>query len=488
MRFLPSAVPALALGACARPLPPSPPPPAVTAQPAPVTVSTIEDDPDAGAAPFAGRDREIAAMVASVRPSRMRADVAALAGFGTRHSLSATESDQRGIGAARRWLKSRFQAIVPASGGRLRVEVQDYTAPAGKRIPKPWPMQNVLAVLPGTATGKAARTLVVSGHYDSRATDIMDAKSDAPGANDDASGVAVVLEACRALAPYRFKATIVFAAVSGEEQGLFGSTAIAAKLSKQGARVEGMITNDIVGQSVAASGRSDKRHVRLFSAGLPADAAQRDALLHVGAASDGPDRELARALDEAAQQYVTGFSPMLVFRADRYLRGGDQMPFHAAGVPAVRFTEVDEDFHHQHQDVRKEGGVQYGDLPRFVDADYMANVARVDIAALASIARAPLPPKEARLDVRDLAEDTTVLFTARPGVDYEVVARPTDAPRWTRHVPAGRSGSVTVPLSKDHWLFGVRAVDEAGHRSPAVFPLPLREGDAWPPGADAGVK
>ncbi len=487
MRFLLSGLPAIALCGCAHPLPPAPaPPPAATAQPAPVVVSTIEDEPDAGATPVAKRDREIAAMVASVRPARMRADVAALAAFGTRHSLSATDDDKRGIGAARRWLKLQFAAIVAASGGRLSVDDEDYTAPAGKRIPKPWPMQNVLAVLPGTAKGAAARTLVVSGHYDSRASDIMDAKSDAPGANDDASGVAVVLEACRALAPYRFKATIVFAAVSGEEQGLFGSTALAKKLANE--RVEGMITNDIVGQSVAASGRSDKHHVRLFSAGLPADAAKRDALLHVGATSDGPDRELARAIDEAAQKYVKDFSPMLVFRADRYLRGGDQMPFHTAGVPAVRFTEVDEDFHHQHQDVRKEGGIQYGDLPRFVDADYMANVARVDIAALASLARASLPPKEARLDVRHLAEDTTVLFTAAPGVDYEVVARPTSAPSWTRHFPAGQSGSVTVPLSKDHWLFGVRAVDKAGHRSPAVFPLPLREGDAWPPAADAGVK
>ncbi len=482
MRALPGLL--LAFSACGpAPLPPeNPRQPSATASVVSLQVSSLKQgEEDAGPARNPAGDPEIVAMVASVDAARLRADVGSLIAFGTRHSLSDVKSDQRGIGAARRWLRRRFAEIVPASHGRLRVEAEDFTAPAGKRIPKPWPMQNVLAILPGTATGPAARTLVVSGHYDSRASDVMDATRDAPGANDDASGVAVVLEACRALAPYRFEATLVFAAVSGEEQGLYGSTALADKLRADGVRVLGMITNDIVGESVAASGRSDKQHVRVFSAGLPADDKQRDALLAVGGESDGPDRELARAIDEAARTYVSGFSPLLVFRADRYLRGGDQLPFHAAGAPAVRFTEVDENFRHQHQDVRGDAG----DLPQFVDAAYMRDVARVDVAALASLARAPLPPSAVRLDVRDLAEDTTLLFVPGPdaSASYQVVARPTDAPTWTRTFPAGRSGSVSVPLSKDHWLFGVRAVDDAGHASPALFPTPLRAGEPWPPAA-----
>jgi hypothetical protein len=431
--------------------------------------------------PGAPIDDEISAMVRAVDGRRMLDDVRALAAFGTRHSLSDTKSNTRGVGAAARFLEARFREIAATSGGRLEVAMHDFVAPKGPRVPQPWPMQNVLATLPGTAAGAEARVLVVSGHYDSRASDIMNAAIDAPGANDDASGVAVVLEACRAMAPYRFEATLVFAAVSGEEQGLLGSQALVERL--KGARVEAMFTNDIVGNSRAASGRADTARVRVFSAGLPHDPALRDELLAIGGESDGPSRQLARAVREAAASYVSGFEALLVHRLDRYLRGGDHKPFHEAGAPVVRFTEVEENFHRQHQDVRTEGGVDYGDVAEHVDPAYMANVARVNVASLASLARAPMAPQKVRLDVRGLDEDTTLLYVPdeSPTVGYEVLARPTQAPLWTRSFPLDRSGRARIPLSKDHWIFALRAVGPKGHRSLPVLPLPLKAGDAWPP-------
>jgi hypothetical protein len=412
-------------------------------------------------------------MVAAIDGARMHADVRALAAFGTRHSLSDAKHEKRGVGAAARWLAARFGEMTPSSGGRLQVALEDFTAPAGPRIPKPWPMQNVVAVLRGSEPGRA---VVVSGHYDSRASDVNDATIDAPGANDDASGVAVVLEACRVMAPHRFSATVVFAAVTGEEQGLFGARALVERLKKDGITVDAMLTNDIVGASVAAGGRSDRGHVRVFSPGLPHDPALRDQFLSVGGEADGPSRQLARATAEATRSYVSGFDVLLVPRLDRYLRGGDHKPFHEAGFPAARLTEVDENFNRQHQDVRTEKGVEYGDLPEFVDPAYMANVAKVNVATLASLARAPAAPRGVQLDVRGLDEDTTLLFEPSEdrAVRYEVLARPAASSEWRDAFPADQSGRVRIPLSKDHFTFALRAIGPRGHRSLAVFPLPLR--------------
>lgn len=419
-------------------------------------------------------------MVRAVDPTRAKDVVTRLAAFGTRHSLSDQKSETRGIGAAARHVAARFREIAKESGGRLQVELSDYTAPKGPRVPKPWPMQNVVAVLPGN---DPKRVIVLTGHLDSRATDVMNATIDAPGANDDASGVAVVVEACRVMAAHHFEASLVFAAVSGEEQGLLGSTALVEKLKKDGVHVDAMLTNDIVGASRAASGRSDKHRVRVFSAGLPADAKERERYLAVGGEADGPGRQLSRAVEEAAFRYADGFAAMSVLRFDRYLRGGDHRPFHEAGVPAARLTEVDEDFRHQHQDVKTEAGVEYGDLPKFVDADYVANVARVNVAAVASLARAPAAPKHVRLDTRGLDEDTTLLFVPNPtpGVSYQVLARPTHLSTWTQTFHVDATGKIRIPLSKDHWTFGLRAIGPKGHTSLAVFPLPLMANDPWPP-------
>jgi hypothetical protein len=461
---------ALVAGCAATPLAREPELPPVRPAPlAPVLVERAETAPDA----------EIARMVAGVDGERMHADVRTLAAFGTRHSLSDAQQEKRGVGAAARWLRARFAEILPSSGGRLQVALEDFVAPAGPRIPKPWPMQNVVAVLPGSEPGRA---VVVSGHYDSRASDVTNATIDAPGANDDASGVAVVLEACRAMAPHRFAATIVFAAVTGEEQGLFGSQALVERLKRDRIDVDAMLTNDIVGASRAASGRSDDARVRVFSAGLPSEPALRDRFLSVGGEADGPSRQLARATVEATRSYLAGFEALLVPRLDRYLRGGDHKPFQEAGFPAARLTEVEENFRRQHQDVRTEGGIEYGDLPEHVDPVYMANVARVNIATLASLARAPAAPEPVRLDVRGLDEDTTILFvpSADPAVRYEVLARPSAATEWRQTFAVDRSGSARIPLSKDHFTFALRAIGPRGHKSLAVFPLPLKAGEPWP--------
>jgi Zn-dependent M28 family amino/carboxypeptidase len=424
-------------------------------------------------------DAEIQKMVDAVDVGRIEADVERLVSFGTRHSLSDTASDTRGVGAAARWVRARFAEAGVSSNGRLLARLEDYVAPPGKRVPREWPMQNVVAILPGT--DPAAGAFVVSGHLDSRALDVMDAESDAPGANDDASGVAVALEACRVMAPHRFRATIVFAAVTGEEQGLLGSAALAKRLAADGTRVQGMFTNDIVGSSVATNGETDRHRVRVFSPGLPHDPAARDLYLSVGGENDGPSRQLARAVREAAETYVPGFEAMLVFRLDRYLRGGDHRPFHEAGAPAVRFTEVLEHYRRQHENVRTENDVVYGDTIDHVDFPYAANVARVNVAALATLARAPAAPDDARLDVRGLTNDSRILWTPRPGVSYEVVVRPTDAPAWAEVLDVDTPGDFTVRRSKDHFHLGLRAVDAAGHRSRVVFPMPLKEGDPWPP-------
>jgi hypothetical protein len=425
-------------------------------------------------------DPDITKMVQAVSAARTKVMVERLAGFGTRHSLSDQKSDTRGIGAAARYLQAELQQLSKQTGGRLEVQLQDFVAQKGPRVPKPWPMQNVVARLPGN---DKKRVIVLTGHLDSRATDIMNAEIDAPGANDDASGVAAVMEACRVMATHHFQATIVCAAVSGEEQGLFGSKALVDQLKSEGLSIEAMFTNDIVGASQAANGRSDKRKVRVFSSGLPFDPKLRDQYLAVGGETEGPGRQLARVVEETSFRHCQGFQATAVLRFDRYLRGGDHRPFHEAGIAAVRLTEMDEDFRRQHQDIRTEAGVEYGDLAKFVDAEYVANVARVNVAAAATLARAPAPPKHVRLDVRGLDEDTTLLFVPdpTPGVSYQVMARPTRDWNWTRTFHADQSGKVRIPLSKDHWVFALRAIGPGGHASLAVFPLPLVAADTWPP-------
>ncbi len=422
---------------------------------------------------------QIAGVVKEISASNIEASIRKLVSFGTRHTLSETESETRGIGAARRWLQAEFQRYAKDSDGRLQVAMDEFLQPPSERNPEMVQMINVVATLPGAQPEAKDRIYVVSGHYDSRASDPLDAKSDAPGANDDASGVAAVLEMARVMSKQKWDATIVFMAVAGEEQGLFGSTHWANKAKEMKWNVAGMITNDIIGSSHAEDGTVDNQHVRLFAEGVPPLKEMPDAWrkqIQTGGENDSPARELARFIKTTGERYVSGMTVNIIYRKDRYLRGGDHSPFLEAGFPAVRMTEPNEDFRHQHQDVRKEGDVQYGDLPEFDDFAYIAQVARINAASLGTLALAPAAPAGVEMETKELTNDTTLHWQANREPDvagYEVVWRETTAPLWQHQAEAGKVTRFTVPkVSKDNFLFGVAAVDQDGNRSPAVYPAP----------------
>jgi hypothetical protein len=442
---------------------------------APAADAATGDDP--GSRPRPQRpDRELRRLLREVDPARIEASITALVGFGTRHTLSSQDDPVRGIGAARDWIFARLQEYAAASGGRMTVALQSFVQPAGPRIPVPTTITNVVATLRGTTSPD--RVYVVTGHYDSRVTDVLDATSDAPGADDDASGVATVLELARVFATRPTEATIVFAAVAGEEQGTFGSLFLAQQLKAAGTDVQAMFSNDIVGASNAFDGtRPDPRTVRLFVEGVPtAETPQQAAIRQaVGGEDDGPSRQLARFVQDVAQNQDTGMRVRVIWRRDRFLRGSDHIPFLQQGYPAGRFTEPRENFAHEHQDVRVEDGVQFGDLIRFVDFDYVARVARVNAATLWSLAQGPGTPKGVVIVAAVLTNDTTLRWTRGPEPDlagYEVVWRETTAPDWTDVLPVGDVTTVTIDLVKDNLHFGVRAVDRAGHRSPVAYPAP----------------
>ena len=434
----------------------------------------------------AAADPEIARLVRDVSQSRLETTIRALAGFGTRHSLSATDDPKRGIGAARRWIKARLDACAAEAGARLKVEFDEFVQEPSARVPKAVPMVNVVATLEGVDPVAKARTLVVSGHYDSMCSNVMNSECDAPGANDDASGTAVVMELACVFAKSRFPATLVFMAVAGEEQGLLGATHWAKVAHERGVNVEAMITNDIVGNAHDDTGRRDASILRLFAEGVPADkqvSEEWQQRLATGGENDSAPRELARTIRDAALRYVPEMTVKIVYRRDRYLRGGDHIPFLAEGFTAVRFTEAHEDFRHQHQDVRIVDGVQFGDLPQFVDFDYLSRVARVNAAALASLASAPSAPVGVRIETMRLENQTTLSWRANPepGIaGYEIVWRETTAPFWQGAEFVGNVTRASVPMSKDDYLFSVRAVGGGGQRSLATYPLTLRNPQAAP--------
>lgn len=425
-----------------------------------------------------------ATVAASVSPERVIRDVERLAGFGTRHTLSDTTSESRGIGAARRWIRAEFERIAAASGreGALAPRVWFDThlvEPDGRRISRPVEVVNVVCELPGAMVEARGRLYYVIGHYDSRASDPLDAESDAPGANDDASGVAVALEVARVIAPHRLDATVVLMATAGEEQGLYGARRHAEAARQAGRDIRAVLSNDIVGDPTGppdASGlpRIDRHHVRVFSEGLPRDPEAIARVRAFAAEHDSPSRQLARFIAMVAREHRLPVQPMLVFRADRFLRGGDHTPFNELGFPAVRFTEVHETYSRQHQDVRVEDGVVYGDRVEYVDAAYLADVARLNAAAIVHLANAPSPPGRVRFVLEQLSNDTTLRWDASPEPDvagYEIVWRATTSADWEAWRDVGLVTQATIDLSKDHWHFGVRAYDTEGYRSPVAFPF-----------------
>ena len=451
---------------------------AVTAVAAPLLTGTAL----AGTSPALARrepDKELRDLVRHVAPDRIQATVLRLTQFGTRHTASSQTDPVRGIGAATAWVFQQMQAIAATSSGRMTVQQQTFVQPVSNRIPVPTTITNVIATLKGNASPE--RFYVVTGHLDSRVTDVLNFTSDAPGADDDASGVAVVLELARLFATRQFAGTLVFATVAGEEQGLYGSTFMAAQMAAAGADVQGMFSNDIVGASQAWDGtRPDPHTLRLFVEGIPtAVTSNQIAIMQaVGGENDGVSRQLGRFVQEVAPRELTDMNIRLIWRRDRYLRASDHVSFQGQGYPAARFTEPRENFNHEHQDTQVVNGVQLGDLIQFVDFDYIARVAKVNAAALWSLATAPGTPKNllihavAPLNFSGI-NTTTLTWNANPEsslAGYEVVTRETTAPDWTNAIDVGNVTTVTLDISKDNVQFGLRAVDQAGHRSPVAFP------------------
>jgi hypothetical protein len=430
-------------------------------------------------APQSGSDPRIAEAIQRVSADRIRQTVEKLVSFQNRSTISAQDEESikagRGIGAAREWILSEFERYARECGGCLEVKTDSFVEPPAERILKPTAIANVYAVLRGTDPEQAKRIVLVTGHYDSRNSDTFDTKELAPGANDDGSGTAVSLECARVLSQMKFPATIIFLTVAGEEQGLYGSKHFAQMAKQQGWGLEAVLNYDIVGGD--RSPQQDARVVRVFSEGLPAAASEAETrrIRMLGGESDSLSRELARYIVEAGRTYDAGVHPLLVFRLDRFLRGGDHFSFNQQGFAAVRFTEFREDYNHQHQNVRVENGIEYGDLAKFVDFDYVAQVARLNAATLAALASAPAPPAHVRLLTKNLENDSTLTWEPAAGAaGYEVLWRATSAPDW-EHVQKVTSGTrATLTVSKDNVIFAVRAVDGAGHRSLAVVPEPER--------------
>lgn len=425
-------------------------------------------------------DPQIADALRQVSVERIQASIEKLVSFHNRSTLSAQDQGSiaagRGIGAAREWIKGEFERYSRECGGCLEVKTDSFTEAPADRIPKPTVITNVFAVMKGTS-GDAKRAFLVTGHYDSRNSDTFNITDAAPGANDDASGTAVSLECARVLSKLKFPTTIIFLTVAGEEQGLNGSRHFAQMAKAEGWNIEAALNNDIVGGNRGTA--QDTSVVRVFSEGVPlaATEAQVRQIRGLGGESDSSSREVARYIASTGRTYNTSVKPFLVFRLDRYLRGGDHSAFNQQGFAAVRFTEYREDFNRQHQNVRTENGVEFGDLPKFVDFDYVAGVTRLNAATLASLASAPAPPVNVHLVTKQLENDSSLKWEASPGglaTGYEVLWRSTTSPDWEHTRAVANVTLATLPESKDNVIFAVRAVDGHGHKSLPVVPVPER--------------
>jgi hypothetical protein len=458
---------ALVLSACAP-----------AAAPAPATVPPVRDPVPApaslpAAAAPAFEDVRIHEIAGAPAPARLERDVRRLVDFGTRHTLADTLSPTRGIGAARRWLFDEFQRISEGCGGCLEVRYVSEVLEGGShpRIPRDVEIVNVVAIQRGVT--RPGHHVLMTAHYDSRIHDVLDATGYAPGANDDASGVAATLEAARLLSRYPFDHTIVYAALAGEEQGLFGGEILARHAAAAGWRIEGVLNNDIVGNIHGDDGVIDNTRVRVFAPGIPptADAAELRRLLYTGGELDVPSRQLARYVHRVAGVYLPNLRVQMIYRLDRFGRGGDHTPFFLAGYPAVRLTEPHESYRRQHQDVRVEGGVRYGDLPEGIDYAYLAKVTALNAAAIAALAWAPPAPGEVSIRGAVLPSTTLRWTPAEGAAGYRVYWRDPTAPFWERSRWVGNVTEFTLEnVTIDNWFFGVAAVGPGGHESLVVWP------------------
>lgn len=424
-------------------------------------------------------DPEIKKMVSEVSASNMETTIRKLVSFGTRHTLSDTKSNTRGIGAAQRWVKAEFDKYALGSNGRLTAKIDYFTVKAdGKRIATDSQLGNVMATLIGTDPTDN-RVLIISGHLDSRATDVMNTTIDAPGANDDGSGVAAMMEISRIMSKREFPFTIIFVAVVGEEQGLYGAKHLADKAKEENWNVVAMLNNDMIGNSLSnGTGLRDNLNVRVFSETIPCLETEAEAKIRkaTNRENDSPSRQLARYIKTTTSQYVDQLNINLVYRNDRFLRGGDHTPFCQNGFTAIRFCEMNENYDHQHQDVRLEKGTQYGDLPEFMDFEYMRKITCANLATLSNLGWSPKSPKSVGIKISELTNFSDLVWTApegKPVYGYNILIRETSASQWEKTVFV-KDTVVTIPYSKDNYFFAVQAVDELGHASLPIFPVPVK--------------
>ncbi|HEX9512061.1 MAG TPA: M28 family metallopeptidase [Puia sp.] len=423
------------------------------------------------------RDPEIADMVKEVNADSLQSYIKSMVSFGTRSTVSSTTDPKKGIGAARNWVLYKFNQFAAVSGGRLTAFVDTSTyAGDGKRVKNNINLGNTVATLKGTDP-KDNRLFIISGHLDSRRTDVMDGTADAPGANDDGSGSAAVLECARILSRHSFPATIIFVTVSGEEQGLLGSTYMAKKAKAANWDIEAVLNNDIMGSNNSnQTNIINNTQVRVFSEGLPFYDLDKQAktIRQLGLENDGKARQLARYVKETGERYVDNLQVVMVYRNDRFLRGGDHTPYVENGYTAVRITEMNENFNHQHQDVRTEKGVVYGDLLEFMDFEYLRKNTALNLANLANLAKSPAAPESVKVEVKNLTNSTELNWAA-PATGrvkgYYILMRETTSSVWQKKIFTTRT-EIELPYSKDNYFFAVQSVSETGNESPGVVPLP----------------
>lgn len=421
------------------------------------------------------RNTDIDQMVKSVNQDSLKSYISKMVSFGTRNTLSDIKSKNKGIGAARSWVVAKFSQFAKQGDGRLTAFLDTTTfKPDGKRVDKPTLLANAVAILKGTDANDK-RIYVVSGHLDSRVSDVMNRTSDAPGANDDGSGVAGVIEAARIMSKYKFAATIIFVAVSGEEQSLLGSGFMAAKAKKEAWNIDAMLNNDMIGSNNSSETQIiDNTRLRVFSEGLPSFELDKNAksIRQFGLENDGKSRQLARYVKEIGERYVDQLEVKLIYRNDRFLRGGDHTPFVENGFTAVRITEMNENFEHQHQDLRTENGIRYGDLQEFMDFEYLRKNTGVNIAVLANLAKAPAAPIDVKIDVKNLSNSSSLSWKAPAsgGVKgYYVLMRETSSPVWEKKFFTSTT-ELKIPYSKDNYLFAVQCVGNDGNESLPIVP------------------
>ena len=423
------------------------------------------------------RDREIAQMVKEVSPDSLQSYIKILVAFGTRNTLSTQTDEKRGIGAARNWVLKKFNEFEKSSFGRFSAMIDTTTLqPNGKRVDIPLVLGNVMATLKGTDPNDN-RIFIISGHLDNMRSNVMDRTGDAPGANDDASGVSAVLECARIMSKHSFPATIIFVAVSGEEQGLLGSTYMANKAKAQNWNVEAVLNNDIMGSNNSnETNIIDNTSVRVFSEGLPAYETEKNAarIRALGLENDGKSRQLARYVKEIGERYVDHLNVVMIYRNDRFLRGGDHTPYVENGFAAIRITEMNENYTRQHQDVRTENGINYGDLPTHIDYEYLRKNTAMNLSNLANLAKAPAMPEHVKIEVKKLTNTTSLSWEPPKSgkvKGYYILIRETTSAVWQKKIFT-TDMSVTLPYSKDNYFFGVQSVSDSGNESLAVVPMP----------------